>query len=83
MKGLKVAWTFETGDGLPTNDMEGDTIVVKGRMYFKLLRKGRIFSLNAATGAQNWVYDPAEGNKAGNGSRGDCGRCLLLDGRNW
>ena len=36
VKGLKVAWTFETGDGLPppTNDMEGDTIVVKGRMYF-------------------------------------------------
>ena len=33
VKRLRVAWTFETGDGTPTNDMEGDTIVVKGRMY--------------------------------------------------
>ena len=57
---LRVAWTFETGDGTPTNDMEGDTIVVKGRMYFAS-PKGRIFSLNAATGTQNWVYDPDEG----------------------
>src|SRR6185295_835175 len=31
---LGVAWTFEPGDGAPTHDMEGDTIVVKGRMYF-------------------------------------------------
>ena len=60
VKHLKVAWTFETGDGAPTNDMEGDTIVVKGRMYFAS-PKGRIFSLNAASGTQNWVYDPAEG----------------------
>src|SRR6202046_5901400 len=58
--GYKVAWTFETGDGLPTNDMEGDTIVVKGRMYFAS-PKGPIFSLNAGTGTQNWVYDPPEG----------------------
>ena len=78
VKGLKVAWTFETGDGLPTNDMEGDTIVVKGRMYFAS-PKGRIFSLNAATGAQNWVYDPAEG-KAGNGSGRLRGVCYWTDG---
>ncbi len=78
VKGLKVAWTFETGDGLPTNDMEGDTIVVKGRMYFAS-PKGRIFSLNAGTGAQNWVYDPAEG-KAGNGSGRLRGVCYWTDG---
>ena len=78
VKGLKVAWTFETGDGLPTNDMESDTIVVKGRMYFAS-PKGRIFSLNAATGAQNWVYDPAEG-KAGNGSGRLRGVCYWTDG---
>ena len=30
VKRLRVAWTFETGDGTPTNDMEGDTIVIKG-----------------------------------------------------
>jgi len=70
---LKVAWTFDTGDGAPTNDMEGDTIVVKGRMYFAS-PKGRIFSLNAATGTQKWVYDPAEGAPvSGNGRlRGVC-----------
>ena len=73
VKRLRVAWTFETGDGAPTNDMEGDTIVVKGRMYFAS-PKGRIFSLNAATGTQNWVYDPAEGAPvSGNGRlRGVC-----------
>ena len=49
--------------------MEGDTIVVKGRMYFAS-PKGRIFSLNAATGAQNWVYDPTEGDRLA--AMGDC-----------
>src|ERR1700677_43985 len=75
---LKVAWTFDTGDGAPTNDMEGDTIVVKGRMYFAS-PKGRIFSLNAATGAQNWVYDPAEGTPT-SGSGRLRGVCYWTDG---
>src|ERR1700747_1780494 len=57
VKRLRVGGTFETGDGAPSNDMEGDTIVVNGRMYFASPKK-RIFILNQAPGTKNWRSDP-------------------------
>lgn len=60
VKDLKVAWRFESGDGFSGGDMEGNPLVVDGRLYF-VSPKGRLFCLDAVTGAQKWVHDPANG----------------------
>ncbi len=61
---LQVAWTFDSGDafgeGGNSSDMEGNPMIVRGRLYF-VSPKGRLFCLDAATGKQTWVYDPANG----------------------
>ncbi len=61
---LKVAWTFDSGDafgeGWNQSDMEGSPLIVAGRLYF-VSPKGRLFCLDAATGKQRWVFDPAFG----------------------
>ena len=61
---LKVAWTFDSGDafgsGYNQSDMEGNPLVVHGRLYF-VSPKGRLFCLDAATGKPQWVFDPAGG----------------------
>ncbi len=61
---LKVAWTFDSGDafgeGWNQSDMEGNPLIVGGRLYF-VSPKGRLFCLDAATGKQRWVFDPAFG----------------------
>ncbi|MHA4866606.1 outer membrane protein assembly factor BamB family protein [Duganella sp. PWIR1] len=64
VKDLKVAWTFDSGDafgdGGNQSDMQGNPLVVGDRFYF-VSPKGRLFCLNAATGEQRWVFDPAFG----------------------
>lgn len=55
---LQVAWRFDSGDGMEGNDMQGNPMIVGGRLYFAS-PKGRIFCLDAATGRQLWLYDPA------------------------
>ena len=61
---LKVAWTFDSGDafggGNDQSDMEGNPLIVHGRLYF-VSPKGRLFCLDAATGEESWVFDPADG----------------------
>jgi len=62
--GLKVAWTFDSGDafgeGGNQSDMEGNPLIIGGRLYF-VSPKGRLFCLDAATGAKQWVFDPSFG----------------------
>ncbi len=62
--GLKVAWTFDSGDAFGSgdnqSDMEGNPLIIGGRLYF-VSPKGRLFCLDAATGAKQWVFDPAFG----------------------
>ena len=62
--GLKVAWTFDSGDafgdGGNQSDMEGNPMIINGRLYF-VSPKGRLFCLDAATGKQKWVFDPSFG----------------------
>ncbi len=61
---LKVAWTFDSGDafgeGGNQSDMEGNPMIVRGRLFF-VSPKGRLFCLDAATGKQKWVFDPSFG----------------------
>jgi quinoprotein glucose dehydrogenase len=63
---LQVAWTYDTGDNAPDKvvanaDMEVNPLVIKGKM-FALTPKGRVVCLDAATGRELWVFDPAGGN---------------------
>lgn len=64
VKDMAVAWTFDSGDafgeGGNQSDMEGNPMIVHGRLFF-VSPKGRLFCLDAATGKQAWVYDPANG----------------------
>ncbi|WP_443751405.1 outer membrane protein assembly factor BamB family protein [Asticcacaulis solisilvae] len=64
VKGLKVAWTFDSGDavgeGGNQSDMEGNPMIVRERLYF-VSPKGRLFCLDAATGKRIWLFDPSFG----------------------
>ena len=61
---LKLAWSFDSGDafgqGGDQSDMEGNPMIVRGRLFF-VSPKGRLFCLDAATGKPQWVFDPAFG----------------------
>lgn len=61
---LKIAWAFDSGDAFGSggnqSDMEGNPLIVHGRLYF-VSPKGRLFCLDAATGKKQWVFDPAGG----------------------
>jgi quinoprotein glucose dehydrogenase len=62
---LQVAWTYDTGDNAPDKvvrnaDMEVNPLVIGGKM-FALTPKGRAICLDAATGRELWVFDPAGG----------------------
>ena len=64
VKDLKVAWTFDTGDavkGLKT-EFEATPLAVNGVLYL-ISPTVRLFAVNAATGKQLWVFDPAQGRK--------------------
>jgi quinoprotein glucose dehydrogenase len=64
VKGLKVAWTFDTGDavkGLRT-EFESTPLAIDGVLYL-ISPRVRLFALDAATGEQFWVLDPVEGRK--------------------
>jgi quinoprotein glucose dehydrogenase len=63
VKTLKVAWTFDTGDFsdgtvYPTRSaFEATPLVIDNVMYL-VSPFGRLFALDAETGAQRWVFDP-------------------------
>ncbi|MEN0036658.1 MAG: PQQ-binding-like beta-propeller repeat protein [Cellvibrio sp.] len=61
---LKIAWTFDSGDafgeGGNQSDMQSNPLIVRGSFYF-VSPKGRLFCLDAASGQQKWVFDPAFG----------------------
>lgn len=61
---LKIAWIFDSGDafgeGGNQSDMQSNPLIVRGSFYF-VSPKGRLFCLDAASGKQKWVFDPAFG----------------------
>ena len=65
---LQVAWTYKTGDGRADNrsQIQCNPIVVDGVLYASSAQL-KVFALDAATGAQKWVFDPFAG-AAGDGS---------------
>jgi quinoprotein glucose dehydrogenase len=64
VKGLKVAWSYDTGDaangGVAGADMQVNPLVIGGKLYL-VSPKGRVIALDAATGRELWVFDPAGG----------------------
>lgn len=59
VKDLQVAWTFKTGDLDTANrgQMQCNPIVVNGTAYFTSA-KVRVFAVDAATGQEQWRFDP-------------------------
>src|ERR671920_623498 len=57
--GLKVAWTYQTGDAQPDNrsQIQCNPIVVHGVLYGTSAGL-KTFALDAATGRQLWVFNP-------------------------
>ena len=60
---LAVAWRFSTGEAGPGYETERHTsfeatpLVIGGTMYFSTAL-GRVFALDAATGAERWRFNP-------------------------
>src|ERR1700761_8909341 len=57
---LKVAWTYSTGDKDSANRSQNqcNPIMVDGILY-GTSPKLKLFAINAATGEQKWLFDPA------------------------
>lgn len=70
VKNLRVAWVYHTGD---TSQTEVNPIII-GHTLYGVSPKLKLFALDAATGKQQWVFDPYAGsitnNKAINACRG-------------
>ena len=58
---LRPAWTYHTGDGSERSNMHVNPVVVNGRMYITTPTL-RAVALDAATGREIWVFDPARYN---------------------
>ena len=65
---LKVAWTYSTHDRDTGNLSQNqcNPIMVDGVLY-GTSPKLKLFALDAATGAQKWLFDPAKGDTTNNG----------------
>ncbi|NJN26180.1 MAG: PQQ-binding-like beta-propeller repeat protein [Cyclobacteriaceae bacterium] len=55
---LQPAWTYKTGDSDANSQMQCNPIIIDGTMYGST-PKLKIFALDAATGQQKWIFDPA------------------------
>ncbi|MGZ3872680.1 MAG: hypothetical protein ACXVJD_07165, partial [Mucilaginibacter sp.] len=60
VRGLKVAWSYSTHDKDSANRSQNqcNPVVVDGVLY-GTSPKLKLFALNAATGVQKWLFDPA------------------------
>ncbi|QEM04338.1 PQQ-binding-like beta-propeller repeat protein [Mucilaginibacter rubeus] len=65
---LKVMWTFSTGDRDTANLSQNqcNPIMVDGILY-GTSPKLKLFALNAVTGLQKWLFDPAKDDTTNNG----------------
>ncbi len=59
---LRPAWEYHTGDASPRSTMYANSIVVDGTMYLSTASIKAV-ALDAATGREKWVFDPAKYNK--------------------
>ncbi len=63
VKQLEVAWTYDTGDASNGSQIQCNPLVVNGVLY-ATSPKLRVFALDAATGKENWSFDPNAGENA-------------------
>ena len=69
---LQIAWQHKTGDSDPNGrtQIQCNSIVIDGTLYASS-PKLKVFALDAATGEQKWIFDPAVAtNFAMNANRG-------------
>jgi len=55
---LKVAWEYHAGDGEKNTQIQVNPIVIDGILY-GVSPKLKLFALDAATGKQKWIFNPA------------------------
>lgn len=57
---LEIAWTYTSGDRDPDNHSQNqcNPIMIDGILY-GTTPQSKLFALNAATGKQKWILDPA------------------------
>ena len=58
---LQPAWTYHTGDASGRSTMYANPIVINGTMYLSTPSLKAV-ALDAATGREKWVFDPAKHN---------------------
>lgn len=54
---LQVAWTYHTGDADSMTQIQVNPIIIDSLLY-GLSPKLKLFALNAATGKEQWIFDP-------------------------
>lgn len=59
VSGLKVAWTYRTGDNIGNSTIECNPIIID-KILFGISPKLKAFALDATTGKQLWIFDPFE-----------------------
>ena len=61
---LEIAWTYDTGE---KGEYQANNLIVDGTLYTATPSR-RVIALDAATGRERWIWDPA-GTPAGTGGR--------------
>lgn len=56
---LQVAWTYHTNDGEPSGQMQTNPLIIDHTLY-GVSPKLKLFALDAKTGEEKWMFDPAE-----------------------
>jgi quinoprotein glucose dehydrogenase len=60
---LKKAWEYHTGDSDDKTQIQVNPLIIEGILY-GVSPKLKLFALDAATGKEQWVFDPAEPNSS-------------------
>ncbi len=63
---LKVAWEYHSGDAEMMTQIQVNPIVINGIIY-GVSPKLKLFALDAATGKQKWIFNPAGDSAEGKG----------------
>jgi len=66
---LEIAWTYQTGDATERSAIQCNPIMIDGTLYATSPQL-KVIALNAATGAEKWVFNPAEQWKSTGVNRG-------------
>ena len=58
IKNIQVAWIYQTNDSSGSSQIETNPLIINDVLY-GLSPKLKLFALDAATGKEKWVFDPA------------------------